>query len=212
MISQKMSLSLILAGGLGVACGQAPAKCDEAACKSICQKSGGGAAAKPAAAKPSGGGALTSFEQGLVDPILADVRSGIRPWAEQSVGICKGVSKECEEWVGTDALDLPEGEYMLRAELRVPKSGDKGTWKVKLETTCETVRTTDKGESKSSSSNSKEYEVRYVGEDHGYRLSPLYKIKSPHKGGARTCNWKLVMKHPDGDKSVEGKWSIPAAE
>lgn len=201
----------LLVGLLG-ACGQAPAKCDEAACKSICEKSG--AQAAPAAKAPAakaGASGLSAFEQGLVDPILEDVRAGIRPFADNSVGLCKGAGKDCEEFLGLEA-ELTEGEYMLRAELRVPKSGDNGTWKVKLETECETVTKTKSGESKSSRSSSKEYTVRYVGEDHGYRLSPLYKITSPHKGGTRNCAWKLVMMHPDGDKTVEGKWMVPAAE
>lgn len=199
------------------ACGQAPAKCDEAACKSICAKSASAAkapaaATKSAAPKPAAASGLTAFEQKLVDPILEDVRAGIRPFADEAVGICKGDGKACDEYLGLEATDLPEGEYMLRAELRVPKSGEPGTWTVRLETECETVTESKSGESKSSRSSSKEYDVRYVGEDHGYRLSPLYKITSPNKGGARTCAWKLVMMHPDGDKTIEGKWSVPAAE
>lgn len=199
--------------GLAFACGGggAPAKCDEAACKAVCAQAGSGSsAAKPATPAPSGG--LTAFESKLVDPMLADIRAGVRPFADETTGICQGQGKECEAFVGTSGKDLAEGEYMLRAELRVPKAGEKGTWKVRLETSCETTTKTKSGESKNTRTSSKEYDVRYVGEERGYRLSPLYKITSPRKGGAQACTYKLVMPHPDGDKSIEGEWSVPAEE
>jgi len=36
-------------------------------------------------------------------------------------------------------------------------------------------------------------------------------IDSPSTSGARTCTWKLVLAHPDGDKTIEGQWSVPEA-
>lgn len=197
--------SIALVAGCGG--GGAPAgKCGEAECKSFCASS-----AAPAPAKATGGGeGMSAFERQLLDPMLADVRAGIRPFSEQSVGVCRGQAKECEEWLGTDVAELPPGKYMLRAELRVPKAGD--SWKVRLDTSCETTKKTKSGETKNTQTNSKEYEVKYLGEERGYRLSPLFTIDSPSTSGARACTWKLVLQHPDGDKTVEGKWAVPDAE
>ncbi|MCA9549099.1 MAG: hypothetical protein KC933_03625 [Myxococcales bacterium] len=213
----KTLMVSVTAAGLAAlwGCSQAPAKCGEVECKAICEKAAPPATAKPATpsapAAPATAG-LSTFEHSVLDPLLDDVRQGIRPWSDESVGICKGEGKECEEWVGTDVGELPEGRYMLRAELRVPKYGEQGTWKVRLDTNCETTKVTKTGESKNSQNNSKEYDVRYIGEERGYRLSPLFTIESPSKGGTRTCTWKLTMLHPDGDKSIEGKWTTPDAD
>jgi hypothetical protein len=160
---------------------------------------------------PATGGDLTAFEHTLVDPVLDDIRQGIRPFTSESVGICKGQGKECEEYLGLDVGELPPGQYMVRAEFRVPRSGEPGTWKVQFDTECTTTRTTASGESTSTSSNTRDYDVRYAGEDRGYRLSPLYSIDSPSTGGARSCTFKLIGLHPDGDKVIQGSWSTPDA-
>ena len=196
-------------------CSQAPAKCGEAECKAVCAAmapAAPAAAAKAGMAAPAEAASMSAFERSVLDPMLDDVRQGIRPFADNAVGICKGEGKECDEWVGTDVGELPEGRYILRAELRVPKYGEQGTWKVRLDTSCETTKVTKSGESKNTQNNSKEYDVRYIGEERGYRLSPLFTIESPSKGGARTCSWKLAMLHPDGEKVIEGKWSTPDAD
>ena len=124
----KTLMVSVTAAGLAAlwGCSQAPAKCGEVECKAICEKAAPPATAKPATpsapAAPATAG-LSTFEHSVLDPLLDDVRQGIRPWSDESVGICKGEGKECEEWVGTDVGELPEGRYMLRAEQRVPKYG-----------------------------------------------------------------------------------------
>lgn len=202
-----VATSVVLVGCGGGA--QAPAKCGAAECKEICGERGPAAATPPPTGQGAPAAGLTAFEQQIVQPMLEDVRQGVRAFGEQTVGICKGQGKECEEWLGTEVADLPPGKYMLRAELRVPKAGD--AWKVRLDTSCETTKKTKSGETKNTQSNSKEYEVKYLGEERGYRLSPLFTIDSPSTSGARSCTWKLVLAHPDGDKTIEGKWSVPDA-
>lgn len=198
-------LTFLVAG-----CVQAPTKCPPCDCKD-------GTAAKPGAAGTSPGStgtptALSEAESTILQPFLTEIREGIKPWDEMSVGLCRGVGKDCEQFLGTSSDELPEGEYMLRANLRVPRVGEKGTWKVVLETACTTTHKTESGESANENTSSKEYEVRYVGEERGYRLSPLRKISSPNKGGKQSCTWKLISKNPGGDSVIEGHWAVPAVE
>ncbi len=152
---------------------------------------------------------LTSFEQGLVGPLLSDVREGVQPYNEQSIGICKGQGRDCAEFLGGSAEDLPPGEYMMRAELKVPRVGDKGTWRVKIEAECTTTRKTERGETTSTSTTSKEYDVQYAGTERGSRLSPLYTIRSPDPSGEKHCNYKLTSLHPDHPTEWTGSWSVP---
>lgn len=204
------ALLLLAAAAALTGCGVPAADCGPAECADVCANAPA-TSATPATSAASGP-TLTEFEVSLVQPILDDVRQGVRPYAEQSTGICRGQGKVCDEYLGLEAGELPPGEYMVRAELRVPKQGEPGTWKVRFDTECVTTRVTANGETTSTSNNSREYDVRYAGEDRGYRLSPLLTIDSPSRGGARACTWELVAPHPDGDKVISGSWSTPAEE
>ena len=170
-----------------------------------------------AEATTSKGGAasgLTAFENSVIEPILSDLRAGIRPFNESGIGICKGSGKECGGYLGRDVGELPPGDYMMRAELAVPASGPADSWKVRFETECKTIRISADGKNKSESTNnrSKEYTVKYRSGDIGYRLSPLFKITSPNPSARQECSWKLVGTHPDGDKVYEGAWIVPQAK
>ena len=157
-------------------------------------------------AAPSG---LTSFEEGLVGPLLSDVRAGVQPWSEESIGLCRGQGRDCPEFLGASADELPPGEYMVRAELKVPQVGAKGAWRVRMETQCTTTRRTANGESTTTSSSSKEYDVQYAGTEHGSRLSPLLTIRSPEPSGAKSCTYTLTSLHPDKPMEWKGSWSVP---
>ncbi|WNG37131.1 hypothetical protein F0U60_28090 [Archangium minus] len=171
----------------------------------------GAASSTDCATSSSSGGSsgLSAFEQGLVGPLLTDVREGVQPWSEQSIGICKGQGRDCEEFIGTNAEDLPPGEYMMRAELKVPRVGDKGTWRVKFEAQCTTTRKTASGETTTTSTTSKEYDVQYAGTERGSRLSPLFTIRSPDPSGEKHCNYKVTSLHPDKPSEWTGSWSVP---
>jgi hypothetical protein len=190
-----------------VACA-APAECTEADCAALCGDAGSDPA--PAAAATAPGSGLSAFESGLVGPVLDDLRGGVRPFNDSGIGICTGNSKDCDEYLGREPGELPPGEYMLRAELRVPDIGDKGTWKVKLDTDCTLTRSKDGSETTTKRSDSKEYTVNYTGEERGYRLSPLRTIKSPNSNDYRkSCSWTLTAPHADGDKVYSGSWVVP---
>lgn len=202
----RNSVFMVLTAIVLAAC-PAPADCPP------CPEAGDAATpAAPAAPKAVSG--LTAFEQELLNEKISDIRAGVRPFADDSVGICKvdpSDPKACAEYLGREVSELPPGKYILRAEMRVPNAGEAGTWKVKFDTECTTTRVTSSGENTSTSTNSRDYDVRYAGEERGYRMT-LYNIESPNQGGARTCDWKLIGVHPDGDKVIEGTWSVPGAE
>ena len=185
---------------LAVACtgGGGASTCGPAECAGVCP---------PAA--PADAVTLDASEKALFMPLIEDVRQGIRPWNDQAIGICKGSGRDCTEFLGASpAGELPEGEYMVRAELRVPKTGEKGTWKVKFDTQCKITKIGENGStSEQSNQSSREYEVQYVGEERGSRLSPLFTIKSPSPYGAQACTYTLSA----GTQSWTGAWSVPAA-
>jgi hypothetical protein len=172
---------------------------------------GGGAAGTTDCSTSSQGSpaGLTSFEQGLVGPLLSDVRAGVQPYNEQGIGICKGQGRDCTEFLGASVEELPPGEYMMRAELKVPRVGEKGTWRVKFEAQCTTTRRTERGETTSTSTTSKEYDLQYAGTERGSRLSPLFTIRSPDSSGEKHCNYKLTSLHPDKPSEWTGSWSVP---
>jgi hypothetical protein len=176
-------------------------ECGPTECAGVC--------AQGAVAAAASEGAISTFESGLIEPLLTDVRRGIVPWSDQSVGICKGSGRDCDEYLGATVTDLPPGEYMVRAELRVPNIGEKGTWKVRFDTECTTTKKSANGETTTTNTSSKDYDVQYTGEEHGSRLSPLFKIQSPNKNGAQSCTWKLQSLHPDKPAEWTGSWSVP---
>ncbi len=153
---------------------------------------------------------LSEAEEALLKTSIEDLRKGIRPFDDQSVGICVGTARECVEFKGKEALDLPEGEYILFARLTAPKITPEEKWKVGFTRDCETVKKTKNGESKTSNNFSKEYKINYGPK--GYRLSPLATIKSPYKYGAQTCQWKLTLHNPNGIEEISGTWSVPGVE
>ena len=158
---------------------------------------------------------LTAFEHELLGPILEDVRKGVRAFDDQSVGICpRGENaRNCEEMLGTDPGELPEGEYMLYGSFTAPQIGERGTWKVKVETECTTVRVGSDGSESSNTSNwEREFDILYTGTERGYTLSPIRRIMSPNKGGAQSCTFNIHSLHPDHPQSISGAWKVPAEE
>ncbi|MBW1876756.1 MAG: hypothetical protein JRI25_00390 [Deltaproteobacteria bacterium] len=189
--------------------------CGEADCAAFCAQAAAAPAAATteqpaAAAQPAGTAKLSVFEADIVAPILEDVRGGVRAFDGEGIGICRG-KRTCDEYLGNDVGELPPGDYVVKAELRVPNTGEGHAWSIDFATECETVRTTERGESRSSSQNSRNYEVRYAGEQRGYRLLPLQTITSPSNGGARNCKYTITAAHPDGDKVYTGSWATPDA-
>lgn len=199
-------LVVALVLGALTACGGSK-ECGPAECAGVCDgggTAGGGGTDGATSAK------MTEFENSLLSPVLEDIREGVRPFTDQGIGICKG-TKNCDEFLGSDVGELPEGDYMVMADLRVPKIGEPGTWTIVFDTECETTRTTESGSTSSTSSSSRSYDVRYAGESRGYRLMPLRTIESPAVG-ARKCTYKITAPHPDGDKVYTGSWSTPDKE
>lgn len=192
------------------------AEVTEAACAPICAA----ATAKDNAPATDGSAApdgveLSEFEEQMLGKLVADIRTGVAPIDDQSLGICpKGENKrKCETSLGANPGELGEGEYILYSSWKVPNVGDKGTWTVKVDIECTTTRVGDDGSESTDTRNwTKSYDVSYAGRDRGYTLSPLRVIKSPNPTGAQVCAYTITAPHPDGDKVYEGGWSIPQGE
>ena len=201
------------------ACGGGSAECGAAECADICAKAAPAPAPEPARGKGNkakgkkkgggGGAGLSPFEDGLIGPLIADVRAGVRPFDDKGIGICQGTSRDCSSFLGATPGELATGEYSIQARLRVPDVGEKGTWKVRFETHCTTIRSTPNGENRSEKDYDREYDVVYAGPDKGYTLAPLRKITSPGKYGREECTFTITAPHPDGDKVYEGGWQVP---
>ncbi len=210
-----VSIAVLLAAQFGCMGGGGANECGPAECAAYVAAAGGQpASAEPGRAASTASGVdmprLSAFEAQLVAPIIEDARAGVRPFTDDGIGICRG-KRECDVFLGTDVGELPQGDYLLKAELRVPRTGDAHAWTIEVATDCEVVRKTESGESRTTSNNSRSYDVRYAGEDRGYRLMPLRSIESPSTGGHRTCTYKITAPHPDGDKVYTGSWSTPDA-
>ncbi len=160
---------------------------------------------------PKGGDdSLSAAEKELLSDSLSQIRTGTKPFDDSSVGICKGSGKNCEEFLGTTVVDLPEGEYMLQARLLAPKIKPEGGWKVEFHRNCKTTKKTKNGDSTTNNNYSKEYKISR--NEKGYLLSPLATIRSPHKYGKKECEWKLIFHNTNGTEEIKGSWSIPAKE
>lgn len=143
---------------------------------------------------------LSEAEYALVKADLEDLRAGVRPFSDSSLGVCDWKDESCATYLGMDAGELPEGEYLFYAEMRAPKMGPETGYPITFSTDCET--TTESGSN--SSKSSKDYNVRYAGKERGYRLK-LRKITSPGKYATK-CSWQLDA----GENTFSGSWSVPA--
>ncbi|MAA79937.1 MAG: hypothetical protein CL916_11840 [Deltaproteobacteria bacterium] len=153
---------------------------------------------------------LSAAEKELLSDSLSQIRTGIKPFDDTSVGVCKGSGKNCEEFLGTTAEDLPEGEYMLQARLLAPKIKPEGGLKVEFHRDCKTTKKTKNGESTTNNNYSKEYKISR--NDKGYLLAPLATIRSPNKYGKKECEWKMIFHNTNGTEEIKGSWSVPAKE
>ncbi len=151
--------------------------------------------------------AVDDWEAAVLTPVLKELREGIEMWDEQGWGICKGV-RDCEEYLGAENLELPEGQYLLQAVLKVPSQG--GPWKVRFNVTCNTQI---KGGRDTTQKHDREFEVKHTGSHRGYPLRPLWKIRSPHPQGARDCQFALTGLRSDGLelKTWTGQYRTPAS-
>ena len=150
---------------------------------------------------------LTDSEMELLSKSLADIRAGIRGFDDESIGVCQGSGKNCEEFLGKDVSNLPEGKYVLYAKLLAPKIKKGKGWKVDYSKECKTIKKSKNGESVTNNTYSKEY---HIGSNpKGWRLAPLATITSPGKYGRQECSWKLVFHNVNGTEEITGSWSVP---
>lgn len=149
---------------------------------------------------------MDDWEAEVLSPVLADLRAGITLWDDQGFGICAG-NRDCDSFLGAEALDLPEGQYLIQAVLKVPSQGT--PWKVKFDVAC---NTSVKGGRDTTQHHDREFEVKHTGAHRGYPLRPLWKIRSPHPQGSRDCAFELTSVRSDGKvlETWTGHYSTPA--
>ena len=149
--------------------------------------------------------AVDGWEAAVLTPVLEELRDGITLWDDEGRGICKG-NRDCDEFLGADATDLPEGQYLVQAVLKVPSQG--GPWKVKFDVAC---NTTIQNGRDTTQKHDREFEVKHTGSHRGYPLRPLWKIRSPHPQGARSCTYSLTGVRSDGQvlDSWKGSYNTP---
>lgn len=153
----------------------------------------------PATAQAQESPGMEAWEAELLAPTLEALREGIQPVPEQGLGICSGI-QSCESFLGAEPGVLPQGDYLVYAELSVPILGD--NWAVHFRLHCETTRSDG---STAPSDYDRRYNVHNSGPNRGYRLSPMMRIKSPNTAGPKTCTYTLTPTRPDG---VDGTaWS-----
>ena len=208
MILQRAAFVLVALSVIACSKPTAPTQVSPApAVKSAPAQAGAAPASAPAAA--GDGFQLSAFERSQLEPLLEDLRKGVRPIDDQGLGVCSTSGKDCVEFLGAAPGELPAGKYLVKAELAVPRLGDKGTWTVVFEAKCTTTTTAGNTTNISTNTYSRTFEVNYSTQDRGYRLMPLASIESPSKGGARSCAYTITTSHPDGGKVYSGSWSVP---
>ena len=159
---------------------------------------------------PQDSGAVTPEELELLAPFLTDLREGIREFAPNSVGICKGQGKDCTEFVGLDAGELAEGKYMIRGDFQAPKLAPEEGWKVKFSVDCEITKKTGDTTSTTTKNYAKEYKISHVNRTSTGIDSPLYNIESPSSRGEHQCTWSLTGQNLNEPVVWQGSYTIPA--
>jgi len=157
---------------------------------------------------------ISKQEAALLDGYLVDLRKGIREWSAEAIGICKGKSRDCEEFLGKEVKLTEEGTYSVRAEFQAPELQPEGGWKIEFSVDCEITRKKGDKETKTSKTYSKTYDgISHRPEGgNGYRLSPLYSMKSPSSRGEESCKWKIQGNNLEEPVVWEGSYYIPAKE
>ena len=161
---------------------------------------------EPTAAPASGATQLESWEAELLAPAVDELRGGVRTWGEQPFGVCEG-KRDCDSYLGATPGELKPGSFFVRSEVKVPSVGE--GWKATFAVQC---TSTDARGNSSEQNHEKTYEIKYTGKERAYRLQPLWKIQSPHPGGARSCDFSLTPMRPDGEtgETLTGHYETPA--
>lgn len=149
---------------------------------------------------------LAPWEAEILAPALDELRAGVSTAGEQPFGVCEG-KRDCDRYLDASPGLLDPGSYFVRAELKVPSVGE--GWKASFAVTC---TSSDARGNTSEQKHDKIYDIKYTGKDRTYRLQPLWKIQSPHPGGARSCDYSLTPIRPDGEtgETWTGHYETPA--
>jgi len=124
--------------------------------------------------RPAGPVVLSPAEVATFGEAIEDLRGGVRPFSEQSVGICrceKSCGRDCEEYVGLVANNPPEGNYQVRAALHTPRLMPDEMLQVKFEHACEVTIEGKHGTRTSTDNYDRTFQLGKSNRKHGYRLA-----------------------------------------
>ena len=187
-----------------ISCGQADAVCGDRECAALCaQPPSGPASHDVTAVTPQ----WSDFEAELLSPLLSEMKDGVRLFdTATGLGVCRG-QRRCDTFVGRDVDELPAGEFMVRAELKVPRSGPRGTWEVAYKNTCDVIDVD--GNVGDQTVFERTYSVQWGGPNRAFRIDPIERITSPNPAGAMRCAYTLTPLHPGAIEAWTGTYGVP---
>lgn len=151
---------------------------------------------------------LTAAEYAAFEDALLDIRAGIRPWSDDSVGVCVGANG-CVESLGPNPGVLPPGSYVVSADLRAPKA--KGEfWRFVFRQRCAATHPTDPDAERELIDIEQEHPVAWVSETRPASFGALATITSPHPDKHLDCAWHLELHNPLKVELIEGTYEVPA--
>ena len=146
----------------------------------------------------------SAFESELVADLLIEVNEGVQLADPDGLGLCVGALR-CEDFLGRDVPELPAGELMIRALLRVPQAGERGTWRVSYSSTCEVF---DGDAMVNTRTTERTYDVMWGGPSRPFRIDPLQRITSPDPEGRVACTYSLTSLG-EPPTTWSGSWGVP---
>jgi len=142
----------------------------------------------------------------ILAPVVARLEAGVQPHDGAGIALCHGRTR-CESVMDVFPEPLEPGEYVVRANLDVPEYGE--GWRVDFQVDC--TLTTAAGRKKMRN-HDQSYELVHRGGGRGTTIDPLWRVKSPSKGGQTSCDLRLTPVRPDGSAqdALQLKYSVPA--
>lgn len=151
---------------------------------------------------------LSDFEWSLVGERVMDLRAGVRPWAEDRIGVCRGETG-CREFLGLEAGTLQPGPHRLHAELRVPAVPDL-EWRVQFKHHCLVEKPlAGDATAKTHHTDAEMFTLSWPGADRPVVLSPVPDIPSPSPDGTVYCGYSYNLYNPTGVTEIEGHYVVP---
>ena len=161
--------------------------------------------------RPTGPLVLSPAEMDAFGDSLQDLRAGVRPFDDKSVGICRcngPCGKACDEYIGLVADKPPAGDYQVRAALHTPRLMPDSMLQIGFEHECTVTIEGKNGSRTSTDTYNRTFQIGKSNRKHGYRLTRTKTFKSPRTKGRRHCTWRYRLPGVGGEKTIEGSYTL----